>query len=33
LGATLGATGANNLLRFRTDMNSRQEYARGGGLI
>jgi hypothetical protein len=33
LGATLGATGANDLLRFRTDMNSRQECARGRGLI
>ena len=29
LGATLGATRANDLGRFRTDMNSRQECGRG----
>jgi hypothetical protein len=33
LGATLGAIRANDFLRFRTDMNSRQEHGRGHGLI
>jgi hypothetical protein len=33
LGATLGATEANNLLGFRTNMNSRQERARDRRLI
>jgi hypothetical protein len=31
LGATLGATGANNLRGIRTNMNSRQERIRGRG--
>ena len=33
LGATLGATGANNLQGIRTNMNSAQVRVRGHGLI
>ncbi len=33
LGATLGATRANDFPRFRTDMNSRQKGTRGHGRI